>query len=67
MNSEFIGTLVVYKGDDEQISATSVLVEVTEVKGTQVEVAFNTPKDKLRVYLTLSLPELVARAMPEEK
>ena len=68
MMDEFVGKLLAFKGEDEYISETSVLLEITEVTGGNVEIAFDAPlPGKPRIYLTLSLPELVAQALGDKK
>jgi hypothetical protein len=64
MNDEFVGKVMAFKGDDEYIAQTNVLLEVTEVDGPNVEVAFNFPpvvKGEPRVYVSIPLDELVRR------
>lgn len=62
MNDEFVGRLMAFKGDDEYVSQANVLLEVTEVDGDMVEVAFNMPLPKsLRVYVSIPMAELVRR------
>lgn len=71
-NDEFVGRLIAFKGDDDYIEATNVLLEVTEVAEGSVEVAFNFPtKGKERIYVSIPIAELVARVAafhePEKK
>lgn len=62
--NEFVAQVMAFRGDDEYITATNVLIEVTDVKGDEVEIAFEMPTPKKeRVYVTVSLTELVRRAV----
>lgn len=61
---EFAARFMAFKGEDDYVPETTVLAEVTEVAGDCVEIAFNAPiPGKPRIYLSLSLCELVARAV----
>lgn len=61
-NDEFVGRLCALKADEDYIPATNILLEVTEVDGVNVEVAFNMPeKGNLRIYVQIPLAELVSR------
>lgn len=62
--------LVYYKaGANDSIADSATPVEVTEVTAAgEVEIAFDIATAKpLRVYLKVSLPELVGLAMRQEK
>lgn len=62
-NDEFVGRLIAFRGDDEYIPASNVLLEITEVENGNVEVAFNMPvKGGARIYVSIPIAELVARA-----
>ena len=64
MSHEFAAKFVAFKGEDEYISQTNVLVEVVEVANGSVELAFNTPiPGSPRIYLSVPLAEVVNRAM----
>ena len=72
MSDEFVGRLIAFRGDDEYIENTNILLEVTEVVGGNVEIAFNMPLPKApRIYVSFPVAELVARATkyhePEKK
>lgn len=69
MSKRIAGRIVAFKngGEGDQVTDLPVLVEVTEF-GTSglLEVAFDTNlPGKPRVYLSLSLPDLLAVAMAE--
>lgn len=64
MTDEFAGRVLAFKGDDEYVSETNVLVEVTEVENGCVELAFNLPvKNGPRIYLSVSLDVVVRKAL----
>jgi len=68
MQSEFVGSLIAFKGEDEVCTSTNILIEVTEVQGAKVEVAFDAPiPGKPRIYVSFQLPDLVAHAMREDE
>ena len=64
MNDEFVGRLIGFKNEDTWIERTNVLLEVTEVQGQDVEVAFTLPpviKGEPRLYVSIPFDELVRR------
>lgn len=68
MNNEFVGEFVAFKGEDEYVDKQNVLLEVVEVEGQNIELAFNAPiPGKPRVYIRFSLAELVAHCMPKKE
>ncbi len=61
---EFVAKFMAFKGEDEYVPETSVLIEVTDVEDDNLEIAFNAPiPGKPRVYVRMSLCGLVARAV----
>ena len=67
MNNEFVGQVIAFRGNDEYLSQANTLIEVTEIEGQKVEIAFNLTGKKERVYLSFELPELLAHAMEASK
>ncbi len=68
MTNEFVGEFIAFKGDDEYCDKQNMLLEVVEVKGDVVEIAFFAPlPGKPRCYVSFSLAELVKHAMPADK
>lgn len=64
MTEAFTGRVIAFKGEDEYISAETVLVEVTEVEKVCVELAFNLPvKNGPRIYLSVPLDVVVRKAL----
>lgn len=65
MNEEIAGKLTAFKGEDEYIPSTNVLVEVTDLTNTgDMELAFNAPTPGTpRIYLRISLPEIIQGAL----
>ena len=64
MKDEFAARFIAFKGEDEYVPPTNVLVEVVEVADGSVELAFNAPlPDSPRIYLSVPLAEVVNRAM----
>jgi hypothetical protein len=62
MNDQFVSKVIAFRGEDEYIEATEVLTEVTDRNGDKLEIAFTLPvRNGPRIYLTLSVVELVAR------
>lgn len=57
-----VGNLMAFRGDDE-ITSGEVLVEITEVEGSLVEMAFDGPGAKVRTYIRVDLGELAAYAL----
>ena len=65
---EFAARFIAYKGDDEYVPATSILVEITEIVDGNVELAFNAPiPGSPRIYLSVPLTDVVARSMKNNK
>jgi hypothetical protein len=60
-----IGRLMAFRGDTEICDGREVLVDVTEVEGGRVELAFDGPGNKVRTYIQVDLGELVAYALLE--
>lgn len=59
---EFVGRFMAFKGEDEYVPETKVLMELTEVSKGDVELAFDAPvPGKPRVYISVSLAELCDR------
>jgi translation initiation factor IF-1 len=68
MNNEFACEFMAFKGEDDYVQSTNILVEVTDVtKDGLVEIAFNAPiPGKPRMYIKLDLGDLVTRAIKQE-
>lgn len=65
--SQFVGSFLAFKADEEYVSETEILVELTEVSGRKVELAFDPPiTGKPRIYLRLDLAELLAHVMEQK-
>ena len=63
MNNEFVCQFSAFKGE-ATLAQKDVLVEVVEVTGSDVEIGFTAPlPGKPRLYITISLPELIAQSM----
>jgi len=62
---EFVGVFLAFKGEDEYIPATNVLLEVTEAtKSGEVEIALNAPLPGTpRVYIRFRLADLASHAL----
>lgn len=58
-----VGRLIAFKGNEDYLPERDVLVEVTEVKGSRVEVAFDGPTKGVRTYLSLDIGELAQQAL----
>jgi uncharacterized protein YfaP (DUF2135 family) len=57
-----------FKGEDTLVDTTSVLMQITDVEGPEVEIALNAPlKGEPRIYIRFKLPELMAHLMPVPK
>jgi hypothetical protein len=68
MSDQFIGRLMAFKGEDEYVPQTEIMVEVTEVEDGHVELAFDVPgPGKPRIYLSVPLAEVVRRSMAGDK
>ena len=68
MANQFVGRLLGFKGEDEYFDEAEVLVELTEVNGPEIELAFDLPTPgKPRLYLNVSLVEVMAKALGEKK
>jgi len=65
MNEEIAGKLMAFKGEDEYIPNTNVLVEVTDLSNNgDIEIAFDAPiPGTPRIYLRVGLPEIIQSAM----
>lgn len=64
MSDEFVGRVMAFRGEDEIVDATNVLLEVTEVADGNVELAFNFPASgKPRIYVSFPVDAFVARAV----
>jgi len=62
MNNRFVGQLLAFKGEDEYVSQTNVLLEITDIADGEVEIAFDAPiPGKPRFYLRVPFAELAAR------
>jgi uncharacterized protein YfaP (DUF2135 family) len=69
-DEEFAGKFMAFKDDDTLVDSTSVLMQLTDVDGPEIELAFNAPlKGQPRIYVRFKLPELMAHLMsvPKEK
>jgi hypothetical protein len=67
-SNEFVGAFTAYKDEDDYIPETNILLEVTEVNGENVELAFNAPvPGKPRCYIRFALTDLIGHIMPEPK
>jgi len=67
-DDEFVGKFIAYKGEDEYVAETNVLMQVTDAEGGEVEMAFNAPlPGSPRFYIRFPLPLVVANVMPEKK
>lgn len=67
-DEEFVGKFLAFKGEDEYIGSTNVLMQVTDTEGSEVELAFTAPlPGSPRFYVRFSLPVVVANVMPEKK
>lgn len=61
-----VGRLIAFKNDKEYASKDGVGVELTEVEHDRVELAFDMP-GKLRVYIQVSLADLIREAMRDRR
>ena len=62
MNSEFVARFMSFKGEDEYIGETNLLLEITEVEDGAVEIAFNAPiPGNPRMYVSFPFNELCER------
>lgn len=67
-DEEFVGKFLAFKGEDEYVGNTNVLMQVTDVEGEEVEIAFTAPlPGSPRLYIRFRLPLVVANCMPEKK
>jgi len=58
-----VGRLMAFKGEEDLRPRPDVLVEVTEVEGDRVELAFDGPVKNVRTYLQVDLADLTREAL----
>jgi hypothetical protein len=65
---EMVASFLAFRGDDEVAGETTVTVQVVDIHGDRIEIAYDAPiPGKPRCYLSFSLPELLKLAMPTKK
>jgi hypothetical protein len=66
-NDQFIGSVTAFKNDNETCVNRPTLVQVTAAYADgSVELAFDVPNSRDRIYLTVKLGELVGHAIALE-
>jgi uncharacterized protein YfaP (DUF2135 family) len=67
-DEEFAGKFLAFKGDETLVDSTAILMQVTDVDGPEIELAFDAPlKGEPRCYVRFKVPELLAHLMPVPK